>query len=156
MNREILRLNPHPRGGQRREGRPGFPHGEEVAARARHLWETTRLPSAAVATAIGVSGSTVTRWARAGDWTRQPFAPRSRDLASTAKAQAWVHHRRAAGRLLAQAETDIATLEAAGSVDLGALAAALAVLRLARESRERGVKDGRSKRPPVRSPSIVS
>lgn len=143
---EILRLAPVRRA-QGPAGRPGFPHSEAVAAEARHLWETTCLASAAIAAAIGVSGSTVTRWARAAGWTRPPGAPCASDLRPTARAQAWRRHREAAGRVLAMAETEIAALEAAPRVDLAALDEALGLLRLARETRRRGVKDGRSKRP---------
>ena len=116
---------PRPRGSLR-------PHTEAKMAAVRKLVEQTALTYREIAARTGVGRSTISRWAREGQWPRHPFAPRSTDTAPSARAGARLKARMLAARLAALAERYVRELEETPGVDLDKLGEALELMKMAK------------------------
>ena len=115
---------PRPRGCKR-------PHTNATVATVRRLIEQTTLSHGQIAARTGVSGSTISVWARDGGWKRPPVAPRDPDTRPTAPARHRLQLRRLGHSLHRLAERTADELSNSPAVDLDRLIGALQVMKMA-------------------------
>jgi transposase-like protein len=138
-------VGPRPRGSRR-------PHTDATVARVRRLIEETALTYREIAERTGVACATICRWTRDGGWQRPLSAPRATDTVPSARASARLRRRMLAARLSALAERYVRELEESADVDLGKLAQALELLKMAKlaarpRRRRRAGEPGRASSP---------
>jgi hypothetical protein len=107
------------------------PHTNATVAAVRRLIEETTLSHGQIAARTGVSGSTISVWARDGGWQRPLFAPQHRDTRPTAPARHRLKLRRLGHSLHALAERTADALSNSPAVDLDRLMGAIQVMKMA-------------------------
>ncbi|NIK49315.1 hypothetical protein FHS46_003632 [Variibacter gotjawalensis] len=119
-----------PRGSRR-------PHSDATVAQVRRLIETSLLNYEAISQCTGVGRASICRWTRDLKWLRPPGAPRATDTVPRFRASAKLRRRTLAERIHALAERHVEQVSASEVIDHDKLAAALALLEMARAATRR-------------------
>ena len=114
-----------PRGSRR-------PYTDLAVANVKHLIEHTDLSHRQIAGKTGVTGFTISLWARDGGWQRPPNAPRHPGLGGHRRASRQWKLRKLGIQLQALADRHVRELEAAPRLDVERVMQALQVVKMAR------------------------